>query len=103
MSAAPPDGGNGPAEAGGGGGGDSLMLGDLDSFDDLAGGYHQVCCLCVRVCVCVPVCCIIAGLIDPERTTHAHPQPADDVPSWLLVNADNINAGIDGVNDLLGT
>ncbi len=39
----PPDGSNG-SEAGGGGGddGSSLMLGDLDSFDDLAGGYHQV-------------------------------------------------------------
>ena len=50
MSGAANDGtGAGAGGAGGGGGGDSLMLGDLDSFDDLAGGYHQVC--YVWVCV----------------------------------------------------
>lgn len=43
MSAPAPDGnGAGLGGGGGGGGGDSLMIGDLDSFDDLAGGYHQV-------------------------------------------------------------
>lgn len=58
MSGAANDGngaGAGGAGGGGGGGGGSLMLGDLDSFDDLAGGYHQVCCLsvCGDVWVCV--------------------------------------------------